>query len=132
ASAPVLAFTDADCEPESGWLAAGLSAIADADLVQGVVRPRPDVVLGPFDRTVWVTMPGLFETSNLFVKREWWERVGGFEELIEDAGAKAPFGEDAWFGWRVVRGGARTGFANRAVVHHAVLPRTAGGYLAAR
>src|SRR5919198_5805523 len=29
----VLAFTDADCFPERGWLRAGVAALADADLV---------------------------------------------------------------------------------------------------
>src|SRR5437764_854251 len=39
----VLAFTDADCFPTPGWLAAGLAALEGADLVQGAVeRQAPD------------------------------------------------------------------------------------------
>src|SRR4051794_35765095 len=54
AAAPVIAFTDADCFPTRDWLANGLSALADAELVQGRVQPDPGAPLGPFDRTIWV------------------------------------------------------------------------------
>ena len=30
-----LAFTDADCEPDPGWLARGIASLGDADLVAG-------------------------------------------------------------------------------------------------
>jgi len=42
ASAPALAFLDADCFPPPGWLAAGLRALDGAELVQGAVRADPD------------------------------------------------------------------------------------------
>src|SRR5437588_3484176 len=51
ATAPVLAFTDADCFPTPSWLAHALERIADADLVQGAVEPDPDALRTPFDRT---------------------------------------------------------------------------------
>lgn len=122
ARAQTLAFTDADCEPAPEWLAAGLAALGSADLVQGRVVPRPGEPLGPFDRTLWVEAArGFFETANLFVTRELFERLGGFEQWVEMGGR--PFGEDLWFGWRAVRGGARTSFEPRALVHHAVFPR---------
>jgi glycosyltransferase involved in cell wall biosynthesis len=131
-SGSMLAFTDADCEPEPGWLAAGVRALAAADLVAGAVLPvRPP---GPFDRTVGVAHDhGLYETANLFVSRAWFERVGGFEPVVGsvDAG-RAPFGEDAWFGWRLRRAGARAAFCSEAVVRHAVFPRGAAGYVAER
>src|SRR5947209_9186083 len=37
--APLIAFTDADCEPAPGWLAALVAALRDADLVTGPVQP---------------------------------------------------------------------------------------------
>src|SRR3981081_4718995 len=49
ASAPVLAFTDSDCFPTPDWLARGLDAIADADLVQGRGRPDPTPTRTPVD-----------------------------------------------------------------------------------
>jgi GT2 family glycosyltransferase len=42
------------------------------------------------------------------------------------------FGEDAVFGWRARRAGARTVFVEDALVHHAVFPRGAAGYVAER
>jgi len=123
ARASALAFTDADCEPEPSWLREGLAALAGAELVQGAVRPDPAVSPGPFDRTVSAGAEvGLYETANMFVSRETFDRVGGFEDVIE-AELESPFGEDVWFGWRARRAGARTTFAAMAVVRHAVFPR---------
>lgn len=124
-----LAFTDADCRPAPGWLAAGVAALSDAGLVQGRVEPVPGVPVGPFDRTLWVTGPwGLFESANLFVRREVFEGVGGFDDgLLALAGAH--FGEDVIFGWRARRNGVRTAFCDNALVHHAVFPRDAAGFI---
>ncbi len=118
ARAPVLAFTDADCVPDPGWLRAGLGAVTGGTgLVQGRVVPaRPP---GPFDRTLAVEHEnGLYATANLFVERAWWERAGGFRDDV--AGTGRPFGEDTDFGWRVRRAGARSAFCAQAVVRHAV------------
>ena len=130
ARAPVLAFTDADCFPESTWLERGLAAIEDRDLVQGAVTPeRPP---GPFDRTVWVTGPhGLFETANLLVRRDVFTALGGFPTGLTPGGGKE-LGEDVLFGWLARRNGARVGFALDAVVAHAVLERGARGFVAER
>jgi glycosyltransferase involved in cell wall biosynthesis len=129
-TAPVLAFTDADCVPQTGWLEAGLAAMANADLVQGAVGPEA-VAAGPFDRSVSVSGAALYETANLFVSRDVFDRVGGFEDwMTEDF--ERPFGEDVLFGWRAARTGARTAFSADARVSHAVRPRGAGGYVAER
>jgi glycosyltransferase involved in cell wall biosynthesis len=127
-----LAFTDADCEPEPGWLAAGLNALGHADIVQGRVTPvRPP---GPFDRTVWVSHEyGLYETANLFVRARTFGRVGGFLPVLPpDQRDAHPFGEDAWFVWRAKREGAITAFADDALVRHAVFERSARDYVAER
>ncbi len=85
--------------------------------------PDPDARLGPFDRTIWITYEvGLFETANLFVRRELFERVGGFEEWLRPRSGKA-LGEDMWFGYRALRLGARSAFAADALAHHAVFAR---------
>jgi glycosyltransferase involved in cell wall biosynthesis len=140
-----LAFTDADCEPAPGWLAAGLRALGDADLVQGRTLPPPGVQVGPWDRLLAVTAEGgLYESANLFVRRELYERIGGFGNGIEGppesfrlggrSGATSPkhLGEDVIFGWAARRAGARTAFSDDALVHHAVFPRRAAEYLAER
>lgn len=128
----LIAFCDADCYPAAGWLAAGVRALERADLVQGKVLPEPDVRLGPFDRSLWVTdEAGLWETANLFVTRELFDRVGGFQECVMPVAGKA-LGEDVWFGWRAKRLGARSAFCEEALVHHAVFRRGAREYIAER
>lgn len=129
----ILAFTDADCAPEPDWLVAAVAALdAGADLVQGAVGPPPGVHVGPFDRTVRVGQPThLYETANLVVRRDLFDRLGGFESWLGTATAKE-LGEDAWLGWRAVRAGARTAFAADAVVRHAVHPGTPRSFVSER
>ena len=129
AGGEVLVFTDADCFPERDWLRRGLECLRDAELVQGFVRPDPAVPRSPFDRTLWVLQEvGLYESANLFVRREAFDRVGGFEEWLDPVAGKA-MAEDLWFGWKVRRTGGRTRFCPDAVVHHAVFPRGARAYV---
>jgi glycosyltransferase involved in cell wall biosynthesis len=135
--APMLAFTDADCFPAPGWLAAGLRALETADLVQGAVRPDPAVPRTPCDRTVEVTAEnGLYQTANLFVRRAVFEAAGGFEDWLLGAApgrrwapdrrrgraTRTPIGEDTAFAWAARRLGATTAFEPAAVVHHDVAP----------
>jgi glycosyltransferase involved in cell wall biosynthesis len=131
ASAPVIAFTDADCVPAPGWLAAGVAALERADIAQGRVEPDPGVDVGAFDHTITVrSASGLFETANLFVRRTWFDSVGGFRPFI--APSEGHFGEDLVFGWAVVRGGGRFEFARDALVHHEVVRRGGRAWLAER
>jgi glycosyltransferase involved in cell wall biosynthesis len=129
--APLVAFTDADCVPAPGWLRAGVAALAQADLVQGRVEPEPGVPVGPFDHVINVREEtGLYETANLFVRREWFERVGGFRPFMNPA--QGHFGEDLVFGWEVRRAGGRTAFAGDAVVYHEVVKRPASAWIRER
>ncbi len=130
ASADVIAFTDADCEPSPGWLAAAVGALKDADIVLGPVAPVRTPA--PLDRTLQITAStGLFETANMVVSRSTFERAGGFPAGLEPAGG-APFGEDVLFGWSAVRNGARVAFCPDALVRHAVTARGAREFLAER
>lgn len=132
ARAPVIAFTDADCAPVPSWLAEGVAALErdGCDIVQGKVLPQPGRPVGPFDRTLGVVSEyGLYETANLFIRRETFERAGGFEDVV-DAGR--PFGEDAVLVWRARRQGARTTFSDAALVHHAVFAGGPADYLSER
>jgi len=132
ASGEILAFTDADCAPAAGWLEAALEALREADLVQGAVRPPPGAAPGPFDRTLWVQAEhGLYESANLFVRREVFDRLGGFESWLRPRRG-IELGEDTLLGWSAHRAGARVAFAPEAVVHHAVHPRSAADYVAER
>ena len=126
----LIAFTDADCFATPGWLAAGVGALRDADLVQGRVLPDPGVPIGPFDRSLAVLRSvGLWETANLFMPRELFDRAGGFQDWLALAGGR-PMGEDVWLGWRAKRLGARSAFCEEALVHHAVFPQPARAWVA--
>jgi len=126
----LLAFTDADCYPTAGWLAAGVAALGEADLVQGRVLPDPAAVMGPFDRSLFVTRDaGLWETANLFMTRELFDRAGGFEDWLVLPDGR-PMGEDVWLGWRAKRLGARSAFCAGALTHHAVFPRGGRAFVA--
>src|SRR4051794_28472638 len=134
----LLAYTDADCVPEPDWLAHGSAACVAADLVQGTVRPAGP--LGPFDRSLWVLegAPRLYETANLFVTPEVFDRVGGFRAFTAPGPGRRPatptehFGEDVVFALRARRAGARFAFAADATVQHAVFRRDARAFVAER
>jgi glycosyltransferase involved in cell wall biosynthesis len=131
AAASLIAFTDADCVPAPGWLRAGVAALEQADLVQGRVEPEAGVPVGPFDHVITVREEtGLYETANLFVRRDWFERVGGFKPFIDPG--RGHFGEDLVFGWAVRRAGGRSAFAPNAVVHHEVVERPASAWIRER
>lgn len=133
AAAELLAFTDADCFPTKGWLAAGIRALEGADLVQGSVGPDPGAHRGPFDRWVGVgDEVGLYETANLFVRRSAFERAGGFVSWLAPGIGAPHMAEDVLFGWAVRRSGAGTSFCEEARVHHAVFPRGAAGFVVER
>jgi glycosyltransferase involved in cell wall biosynthesis len=128
----LLAFTDADCRPTPGWLAAGVDGLERSPIVQGAVEPEPGVPVGPFDRTLAVPFDyGLYPAANLFVRRDLFERLGGFGDPFPRPGGR-PFGEDAWLVWRARRAGEAVAFSSEALVHHAVLPGGPGEYLVER
>src|SRR5437588_1017952 len=122
-SGSLLAFCDADVFPTARWLHAGIDALKRADIVQGKVLPDPSVRLGPFDRSIWVTARGgLWESANLFVRRELFERVGGFSDWLAPRKGKQ-LGEDVFFAYKALRAGARPDFCQRALAYHAVYAR---------
>lgn len=118
----ILAFTDADCRPEPGWLGEGLRCLEDGNtIVAGNVRielehdgePNDaelyDLVMG-FPQAAYVRR-GYGVTANLFVPREILGRAGGFDE-------KRFSGGDAEFCRRAGRMGARVVFCGNATVVH--------------
>jgi glycosyltransferase involved in cell wall biosynthesis len=126
----LLAFTDADCAADPGWLEAGLHAAAEgAQLVQGATLAPEGAEISPFDHhQVLLRETGLFESCNVFYESGLFERLGGFPTRYFRR-YLAPFGEDAELGWRARRVGARFRFDARAVVRHAVTPRGARAQL---
>ena len=126
ARAEILAFTDSDCVPAPGWLAAGVAAVDDgADLVNGATRPRHPV--GLLERTVQSGGEGLYPTCNVFYRRAAFEKAGGFDpdtwrRLGFGSGSRSRgsgVGEDTLLAWAVRRDG-RAVFEPTAVVEHEV------------
>lgn len=120
----IVAFTDDDCIPEPGWLAALIAAHAGgADVVQG--ETQADIAdygaRGTFSH--WVEIKGfthLYETCNVSYRRCLLAALDGFDEAFGTSRGGAPNGEDADLGWRAAKTGAQVSFASKAVVRHPV------------
>lgn len=94
----ILAFTDADCLPEAGWIAAGVAALGHADIAGGhmvVMIERDDgaprtgaeafETVFAFDNRTYVEQKGFSVTANLFCERRIFDAVGDFRNgLSED------------------------------------------------
>lgn len=119
--ASLIAFTDDDCEPAPGWLAAiqRASASSPGCFVQGRTEPHPSEVdrTGPFSRTMQVqALDPAFPTCNVAYPRELLERIDGFDVAAFDRLG----GEDCDLGWRAIASGSEPVFCADALVHHAV------------
>jgi GT2 family glycosyltransferase len=121
AGAQLLAFTDADCAPEPGWLAALVECLAAAPLVAGPVRLQISPDPGPLERfeRLWrfdqernVREHGWAASANLGMRREPFEAVRGFDPAYRE------IGEDVDLCLRARASGYPLGFCERAVVRH--------------
>lgn len=124
ARAEILAFLDADCIPDPGWLEAILAAFA-ADPTGAVLggaigvfaetpdRPNLaevfDLVYG-FRQEVTIARHGFAATANLAVRRKVFAAVGGFAGLS--------ISEDMDWGRRAALAGFPTRFVPQAMVRH--------------
>ncbi len=134
AQAPLIAFTDADCYPTPGWLAAIVAGFEDADIVAGPVHPDPDSETRThWDRTVkFDAASPLYPTANLAVRRELFEHAGGFADWVLHADGSAPshpYGEDTVMAWTLIRAGARATFVADGLIYHAVFDEPAGRWI---
>ncbi len=103
---PWLAFTEDDCVPSPDWLARAAARITDA------ARGVPDVIEGltegPAGRPLRHLPEGTLQylPTNLFVRREWFERVHGYCERFYEPARGVYFREDADFGFSLEAAGA--------------------------
>jgi len=125
ARANVLAFTDADCLPEPGWLEAGLAHLRtepSADAVAGGIElfaandnhrsgaELYELVHG-FPQERYVTDLHFGATANLFVRKATFDRVGTFDDALKSGG-------DVEWGRRLHAAGLRMHYERSAVVRH--------------
>ena len=128
--APFVAFLDANCEPERGWLDVLLPHFADPQVAAVAPRIVPsgsgggtmaayETVASPLDlgdREASVR-PGspvpYVPTAALVVRRSALEELGGFDESLT-------VGEDVDFVWRLVAAGWTVRYEPRAAVRHPI------------
>ena len=120
-----LVFTDDDCLPQPGWLAAFAGRL-DADpegcrVLEGLTASGVEVI-GPFEQAPVNLHGGLLWSCNFAIERTLFERMGGF-----DAGFPYPHLEDVDLRLRLDDAGERYVFVPEACVIHP--PRPVGGAL---
>ena len=114
----ILAFLDSDTLAQKGWLAAGLDRLGREPslfAVEGRVLPDRDSLVTPFTESVQNLNGGRFLSCNLFVRREGFLKLGGFDERY-----KQPIREDSEFAFRALEAGKTFTFEAGALVLHPV------------
>jgi glycosyltransferase involved in cell wall biosynthesis len=129
ARAPLIAFTDDDCEADPPWLAALVGAWSGdvLEALQGSTTPIESELAeqGPLTYTYDYREPNLnFPTCNMAYPRALLERLAGF-----DAAAFPRTGEDCDLAWRAIAAGGRVTFVAGASVRHAVVHLSRRGML---
>ena len=119
AQGEIIAFTDDDCLPDSGWLAEGLAPFADPAVV--AVTGQVVVPLPPWPTDYERDAAGLetaeFVTANCFCRRAALVEIGGFDERFTSA-----WREDSDLHFRLLDRGGGIAKVERAVVVHPVRP----------
>lgn len=117
AAAPVIAFTDADCEVAPDWLARALARLdAEPDVAGVEGRTDPKGTVGTLTHQMRNESGGLFMTCNMIYRRAALERAGGFDERFRLA-----FLEDSDLAFGVQEGGGAIVFDPDVIVNHLVL-----------
>lgn len=123
ASAPIIAFTDADCEPDPDWLETGLARLRADDAPAGVEgQTLPKGEPGPLTHQMVNTTGGLFMTCNMLYRRD---ALGeGFDPRFRVA-----FLEDSDVAFNVLERGEDIVWAPEVIVRHLVLPASRGKFM---
>jgi glycosyltransferase involved in cell wall biosynthesis len=118
ARADRIAFTDDDCVPAPGWVAALSGGLDLHDIAVGRTRPPDDQLhlIGPFSSYLDMDHNGTFSTCNIGYRRPVLEATAGFDHHH----FPLPNGEDTDLGLRATKGGFRDGFVAGALVYHDV------------
>jgi glycosyltransferase involved in cell wall biosynthesis len=120
--AGIIAFTDADCVPDRDWLERGLARMPKGTdiLAGGITIPAADdaTIAALVDSATYLdqeryTKRGFGAGANLWVRRDVFERVGGFNELLEAYG-----GDEEELCQRAIRNDATFVYAPEVHVLH--------------
>lgn len=112
----IVAFTDDDCVPQPGWLAAGLSAFTGAiAAVDGRVVMPLSAAPTDYEKNAAGLEQAEFVTANCFYRRDILESVGGFDERF-----RAAWREDSDLFFRVLDLGQPVRHVPDAVVIHPI------------
>jgi GT2 family glycosyltransferase len=110
-----IAFTDDDCLPSPGWLAAFAAAIRpDVDVYEGMTTCAAGI-RSPLEQAPVNLSGGCLWSCNVMVRAEVFGRLGGFDEDFPNAWC-----EDVEFFDRVNRNGIAWRFVPEAVIDHPV------------
>jgi glycosyltransferase involved in cell wall biosynthesis len=113
----IIAFTDDDCIPDSGWLAAGIEPFIDPAVI--AVTGQTIVPLPPcptdYERNVAGLEQSEFLTANCFCRRDVLLALGGFDERFTTA-----WREDSDLHFRLLDLGGNVRRVTSAVVVHPV------------
>jgi len=114
-----LAFTEDDVLPDRNWLASARQRLAagTVDLLEGRTVREGD--RGDIRRFEPDPVPS-FIPCNLFVRRDVFARLGGYDETFFEATSGLYFREDADLGFRLLAAGIQAHLASEVVVEHPV------------
>ncbi len=112
-----LAFTEDDVIVASDWLSRAKEGLHrhGLDLLEGRTVYQDT---GEDVRRFEPTQRPSFIPCNLFVRKDVFKRLGGYDREFYDKSLGLYFREDADFGFRVAEGGYRTGIVRDVVVRH--------------
>jgi glycosyltransferase involved in cell wall biosynthesis len=131
----IIAFTDSDCRPTPGWLAAVLPHFGDPAVafMGGPVLAKPGQAARLTSRMTFVTPTEhpTFPTANLAMRRALFVAHGGFDTSLSfhDPFGRATECADTDLAWRLLEAGHRRGFEPLAVVEHEVEHQSLGMWL---
>lgn len=116
AKGDVLVFLDDDCLPEPGLLATYAAEFAGGELQAAEGRIAADRPFARMDEEAPLNeFGGCFWSCNIAIRREFFERIGGFDEIFPDAAM-----EDVELRQRILQTGTKIVFLREALVIHPV------------
>jgi len=112
ARAPIVAFTDDDCQPEKNWLKEILKAFSSDRELAGVEGLTWNDNKKLFFHATENLHGGNFPACNYAFRKKWLEKVRGFDEEYNF------FREDTDLAFKVMEAGGRIEFEEEVIVFH--------------